>query len=174
MSQMIVFDSPDCTRKTTYANILSDKLSINIPYFFTNQKPQSNNHKIIAESQYSFLIDMLNNFDLKLILDRWIMTEACYSPVLRGYAITYFKKIEDKILNSNIDFLWVYLTCTDEFLEKEYIRKKEDFLSFCNLLLVKEKYESLFKETRLNKIMINIEEYQDDNISKIMGKINAK
>lgn len=160
---LLIFDGYDCTGKTTLANYFSNKFALKIfkrSAVKCIEQEKVEDHRLWAKAQYIMLGRLVEQGQVpNIIFDRWMMSEYCYSPVVRGYDIKdYYFEVENLIKDSK-DVLWVYLTVGEEensekILRKRYDDKKEDFLSFEDLLKVKKNFDELFKVSKIPKLKI--------------------
>jgi thymidylate kinase len=150
---LLVFDSYDCAGKTTLAKAYAKKFKIPLYLEGASQRPEFKSyeeHKLWSNSAYNHLARLLTSgakFDM--VMDRWIFTEYCYSPILRGYDIKdYYRKIENLIAHTG-KVVWIFPFVSKlDVLKRRYVDKKESFLTFKNLLKVKDNFEALFSSTK--------------------------
>ena len=172
---VIVLDSYDCAGKTTIARRLSKLYNIPIYLDGATQRPEfrsSHEHKLWAQSAYNHLARILcSNVEVNMIIDRWIFTEYCYAPVLRGYDIRdYYSKIENQLAETG-KLIWVYPFVSDiDELKRRYVKKRENFLTFKNLLKVKDRYEELYSTTKFPGLAVNTSD-KDRSVTDIANSI---
>jgi len=155
---LIVFDSHDLVGKTPVANIVSRVFEIPFPKEFTSQgvKLPVDQHVIWAKAQYALMTNLQNSLKFDMIMDRWYMSEACYSKVIRGYTPDYITELEKKI-NDNV--IWFYF-CFDENIRKEAIEYRlskddDEIFKADQILKVAEEYDHFFDKSKLkNKYKI--------------------
>jgi len=160
---LLIFDGYDCTGKTTIANVFSERFAFKIfkrSAVKCIEQTDVKEHRLWAKAQYTMLGRLVEHGQTpNLIFDRWMMSEYCYSPVVRSYDIKdYYFEVENLMKNSK-DVLWIYPTVgegieAEKLLKKRYDDKKEDFLSFEDLLKVKKNFDELFELSKLPKLKI--------------------
>lgn len=148
-----IFDSYDCSGKTTLAKAYSKKYNIPLYLDGKSQRPEfksHSEHRLWAQSSYQYLTRLVvSGVEIDMIVDRLMMTEYCYAPVLRGYDIRhYYKKIEDALASTG-KVVWIFPYVGNlDVLKTRYVGKGEDYLTFKNLLKVKDNFENLFSSTK--------------------------
>jgi thymidylate kinase len=156
---IIVFDSYDTAGKTTLAKAYANKYGVKLYRDAVSQKPEfksPNENRIWAQSGYTHLARLIaSGIDMNFVMDRWIFTEHCYAPVLRGYDIKYYTEIENMIAATG-KIVWVFPFVEDMAVLKERYKKHgEKFMTFKDLLKVKDNYEALFTNTKYPSISID-------------------
>ena len=176
---IIVFDSYDATGKTNYAEALSKRLNIPLPSKFTAQLPEFDNikdHRFWSKAQYYMLARVLSSeSQIGLIMDRWIMTEYCYSPVLRGYNISdYYWDIEKELEGSD-NLLWVFPSIDSGDFVKEiterFVKNNETYVTVDQTLRIKENYEKLWLRSSLPRIRIDTTSWDDQTTESNLDAI---
>ena len=116
---LLIFDSYDCVGKTTIANIFQNRFAL--PIFKRSavkciEQVDVKDHRLWAKAQYTMLARLVEQGQtFNLIFDRWMMSEYCYSPVVRGYDIKdYYFEVENLMKNHREGLLWVYPTVGEE------------------------------------------------------------
>jgi len=176
---LIIFDSYDCAGKTTLLNEFIKKTKYPISESFLNQRPKFKNpdeNYLWSKAWHYGILGILKSCDINLVVDRFIMSEYCYSIVLRGYKIDYFDDYIKELKKCKTRVTWVYPTLNNsnwlKELKRRYTDKKEDYISFNKLLSVKKMYDSLFRSFSLTKIKINTMESIDKCIDRLTGELS--
>jgi len=176
---LIIFDSYDCAGKTTLINEFIKKTKHPISETFSNQRPKFKNpdeNYLWSKAWHYSILGILKLCDIDLVVDRFIMSEYCYSRVLRGYETDYFNDYIKELKKCKTEVIWVYPTLNNKDwfneLHKRYIIKKEDYLSFDKLLMIKNEYDYLFRNIKLSKIKVNTMEPIDKCIDLLVKELS--
>lgn len=176
---LIVFDSYDATGKTNYARALSKRLNYSFPKKFSAQLPEFADpyeHGFWSQAQYYMMARILHGTNINMIMDRWIMTEYCYSPVLRCYTIDdYYWDIE-KIISKTRNILWVYTSIDDvsnflKIIGYRFKKNNETYVTIDQTLEIKNNYEALFEKSSIPRIRIDTSKTDKQTISDNLDKI---
>jgi len=149
---LIVFDSYDLVGKTPTAKIISHIFNVDFPSFLSGQKVtlDKNEHKFWAKAQYFFLAQLEKETNINLILDRWYITEACYSPTFRNYTPDYLEELEEMIKDKAY---WFYLTFDEKIkrdaIEYRLAKDKEEPFNLGQILQVSNKYDEYFEKSKI-------------------------
>lgn len=177
---LLIFDSYDCAGKTPIATEISKRCKIPFPKQFQNQVP---NKKLTNKEYYlwsmswhfAILSVLKSGNELNLIVDRFIQSEYCYAPILRQYSINdYYWRYDSDLMN--LPVLWIYPTIEDpnwkEILKKRYDEKKESYITFDQLLTIKQSYDELFENSKVKKLKIDSSNMTD--LKKIINDLLLK
>lgn len=115
----VIIEGCDCTGKTTLARRVSSDLGF-IYVKVQNPVDENDGSKMNHE-----LLEMLN-YRRGMVLDRGLLGESVYGPIIRGYSISYMRELEIE-LGSHV-VLIVLTADTDTVLERfddEFITKEQ-------------------------------------------------
>lgn len=173
---ILVFDSYDCTGKTTLVNHVVERGFTVFSDATVRPNPNPEFHRTWALGRLQMLLSCYELFGSgDIALDRYAMTEYAYSPVKRGYSFedAYFR-LEDKMLASKAMWFWVMPHINDELeLRRRYIASGEDFVTIDELLQIRLNYLELFTRSSLQRILVNGMDDPDRNLDLILQKAQA-
>lgn len=176
---VIIFDSYDATGKTNYAEALSAMTGYQIPKEFTSQLPEFKNnldHKFWSQAQYTFLSRIISaKVKVDMIMDRWVFTEYCYSPVLRDYSIEDYYWALDAALAKSDNLLWIYTDIQDlnfkDILRDRFIKNGESYVTINQTMEIKKNYDYLFNKSSVPRLRIDTSYEDPSSIARNLSMI---
>lgn len=170
---IFIIEGPDKSGKSTLETAISKKFPGIMLKITDRPIDSSEKEREKIKNYYSQVMKFIETYDHRnIILDRFYPSELCYS-IKRGYEAMedkFFKELEDKIRQH--DHLLIFCNPGKEIISKRITEEPDEYVSQKENETILERYAVFFKQTSLNKIVVDTSKSTEETIKEIENKIN--
>lgn len=151
---ILIVEGPDLSGKSSAIEKISK--FYNSGFVLKNAfKPRSLEDTPKIYAQYWNILNIVDNQEGVIILDRFFPSQAVYSYLRGEDHMSYHEILRLDKFCKNKNILYIYLDTTMPQLEKRYDERGDEHITKDMLTVIKNRYEDFYDQTSMKKIRIN-------------------